>query len=424
MKVEPDPGRAGVLVGDMKSRRAKFPSLDGRPEVLTRQRNLKMARSAHAYVRGNTAQFYAWLESEQGLAVPQGPAIWICGDCHVGNLGPIANARGRVDVQIRDLDQTVIGNPAHDLIRLGLSLASAARGSDLPGAATALMIERMTEGYEQAFIDLEEGTENEAAQPEVVKRAMRQALRRKWRHLARERIEDESPRIPLGSRFWPLTDEERAGLDRLFEHEEVRRLVTSLRSRENEAPLEVLDAAYWMKGCSSLGKLRYAVLLGVGGRGGSLCLMDVKEAIQTVAPCHPEAGMPEDDAERVVAGARHLSPSLGERMLATRLGDHSIFLRELLPQDLKFEIERLSLKEAVRVAEFLAAVTGKAHARQMDQATRRAWREELSRPRTKQLGAPSWLWSSVVSLMAMHEGAYLEHCRRHALPVHDGRENR
>jgi uncharacterized protein (DUF2252 family) len=26
-------------------------------------------------------------------------------------------------IQIRDLDQTVIGNPAHDLIRLGLSLA-------------------------------------------------------------------------------------------------------------------------------------------------------------------------------------------------------------------------------------------------------------------------------------------------------------
>ena len=25
-------------------------------------------------------------------------------------------------IQIRDLDQTVIGNPAHDLIRLGLSL--------------------------------------------------------------------------------------------------------------------------------------------------------------------------------------------------------------------------------------------------------------------------------------------------------------
>ena len=381
-----------------------------------RQRNLKMARSAQAYVRGSTEQFYAWLRSKQGLAVPQGPAIWICGDCHVGNLGPIADAQGKVDIQIRDLDQTVIGNPAHDLIRLGLSLASAARGSDLPGVTTARMIEQMMEGYEQAFIDLEEGTENACAEPEVAKVAMRDALRRKWRHLARERIKDGSPKIPLGSRFWPLTGEERAGIDRLFEHEKVRRLVTSLRSRDDDASVEVLDAAYWMKGCSSLGKLRYAVLVGIGGKGGERCLMDVKEAIKTVAPRHPDAGMPEDDAQRVVAGACHLSPALGKRMLATKLQEHSVFLRELLPQDLKFEIERLNLKEAVRVAEFLALVTGKAHARQMDQDTRRAWRQELSRNRTQTLDAPSWLWSSVVSLMVRHEGAYLEHCRTYALP--------
>ena len=45
----------------------------------------------------------------------------------------------------------MIGNPAHDLIRLGLSLAMAARGSDLPGVTTARMVERMIEGYETAF---------------------------------------------------------------------------------------------------------------------------------------------------------------------------------------------------------------------------------------------------------------------------------
>ena len=56
---------------------------------------------------------------------------------------------GRVNIQIRDLDQTVIGNPVHDLIRLGLSLATAARSSDLPGVTTARMIEEMMIGYFQ-----------------------------------------------------------------------------------------------------------------------------------------------------------------------------------------------------------------------------------------------------------------------------------
>ena len=105
--------------------------------ILTQARNLKMARSAHAYVRGSTAKFYEWLESSSRSQLPEGPAVWICGDCHVGNLGPLADAKGHVLIQIRDLDQTVIGNPAHDLVRLGLSLASAARGSDLPGVTTA-----------------------------------------------------------------------------------------------------------------------------------------------------------------------------------------------------------------------------------------------------------------------------------------------
>jgi uncharacterized protein (DUF2252 family) len=95
-----------------------------------------MARSAHAYVRGNTLKFYEWLESSTGELLPQGPPVWICGDCHLGNLGPVADAEGRVQIAIRDLDQTVIGNPAHDLIRLGLSLATAIRGSDLPGVTT------------------------------------------------------------------------------------------------------------------------------------------------------------------------------------------------------------------------------------------------------------------------------------------------
>jgi hypothetical protein len=82
------------------------------------------------YVCGSPSKFYGWLSK---AAVPEGPELWICGDCHVENLGPPANADGKFTVEIRDFDQIVIGNPAHDLIRLGLSLASAlpAHGSSL-----------------------------------------------------------------------------------------------------------------------------------------------------------------------------------------------------------------------------------------------------------------------------------------------------
>ena len=112
----------------MKSSQGVPATPDDRSAVLLQARNLKMARSAHAFVRGSTAKFYEWLKSADGRATPEGPPVWIGGDCHVGNLGPVANAGGKIEIQIRDLDQTVIGNPTHDLIRLGLSLAMAARG--------------------------------------------------------------------------------------------------------------------------------------------------------------------------------------------------------------------------------------------------------------------------------------------------------
>jgi uncharacterized protein (DUF2252 family) len=387
-----------------------------RQSVLASTQSLKMARSAHAYVRGNTLRFYQWLRTRGTLAVPAGPPVWICGDCHVGNLGPIANADGDIDIEIRDLDQAVIGNPAHDLIRLALSLSTAARGSDLPGITTAKMLEHMMVGYQQALSGRARST-SMAPKPESVRVVMKQAMGRTWKHLAKERLEDVRPTIPLGEHFWPLTKPEKKEIKRLFEEPSVRKLVTSLKSRKDSARVEVLDAAYWMKGCSSLGRLRYAVLLGVGKASAhdDFCLIDIKEAVAAAAPRARYSSMPRNNAQRVVEGARRLSPYLGERMLAARFLSRAVFLRELMPQDLKLEIDQLTRDEAVAAARYLAAVVGTAHARQMDVPTRRRWRRVLDRNRSGRLDAPSWLWSSVVTLMVSHEAAYLEHCRRYAL---------
>lgn len=373
-----------------------------------------MAASAHAYVRGSTIQFYDWLERST-LAVPEGPAIWICGDCHVGNLGPVASAGGNLAVQIRDLDQAVVGNPAHDLIRLALSLAMAARGSDLPGVTTAYMLEHMVAGYESAFAP-QFDAEDDVAVPRMVKNLMREAAGRSWKHLADERIEGTEPMIPLGKRFWKLTREESDAVRELFATTALQELATALRGREQGADIRVLDAAYWRKGCSSLGRLRFAVLLAVGsGKSERHCLMDIKEAITAAAPRSKTADMARDNAERVVTGARHLSPGLGWRMRAARMLGTSVFVRELLPQDLKLEIAHLNRAQAEEMAGYLAAVVGHAHARQMNAGDRKGWLSALQARRSRTLEAPSWLWGSVVELVATHEAAYLQHCRKYAL---------
>ena len=174
----------------------------------------------------------------------------------------------------------------------------------------------------------------------------------------------------------------------------------------------MIDAAYWRKGCSSLGHLRYAVLLQIGYKSDRRrhCLLDFKEAVRPQAP-HATGGIPRDYARRVMTGASHLSPYLGSRMQAVEIMGKPVFVRELLPQDLKIEINALDRKEAARVAGYLAAIVGEAHGRQMQRNERRAWCKELRRNRAKALNAPSWLWRSVVDLLLEHQRGYLEHCR-------------
>ncbi len=387
-----------------------------RDALLAQSRSLKMARSVHAYVRGNTEQFYEWLAaSPVAASIPTGPPVWICGDCHLGNLGPLADANYKVEIQIRDLDQTVIGNPALDLIRLGLSLESAARSSDLPGVTTAKMVGALIDGYVRA---LTPETDDDPVEPSVVRTVRRKAKGRRWRHLATERIDDVEPKIPLNKRFWKPSEDERRAIEALFESDEVRHRCLALAGLKPKDRLRVVDAAFWRKGCSSLGRLRYAVLLGFAERGAKRelnALIDIKEAVQSVAPHQADAKMPADPAERVVAGARALSPNLGNRMIPARLLNTPVVLRELAPQDLKIEIEQFTRTEAVEAAAYLAFVVGAAHARQLSDTARRSWAAEITARRDDALEAPTWLWQGIVEMAGAHEIGYLEHCRKYAL---------
>ena len=379
-----------------------------------------MATSAHAYVRGSTDRFYEWITSEAGNKVPGGPPVWICGDCHVGNLGPIGHSEGKAVVELRDLDQTVIGNPAHDVVRLALSLAMAARSSDLPGVTTARITEDLVAGYERAF-DGDVPSEQIDDLPKPIRVVMKSAVHRTWKRLFDERLGSNRRRIPLGKRFWQLDDNERAATEALIELEPIRKLVTLLESRSDESTIKFVDAAFWVKGCSSLGLWRAAVLVEIYDptkkerKRTSLSLLDLKQAVEATAPWSPGADPGLTPAQRVLTGAQRLAPALGSRMVAASMLDRSVFIRELLPQDLKVELDQISAEEGRAIAYYLGMVVGRAHRRQMAPDASRAWQTEMATHRTKNLDAPSWLWQSLVQLVAIHEHAYLEHCRRYAL---------
>ena len=78
------------------------------------------------------------------------------------------------------------------------------------------MLEQMMEGYDEAVDDGVSESDLNEHRPESVRVVLREATSRSWRQLARERIEDEKPVIPLGKRFWPLSAEERAAIGEAF----------------------------------------------------------------------------------------------------------------------------------------------------------------------------------------------------------------
>jgi len=80
--------------------------------------------------------------------------------------------------------------------------------------ARAKMLEQIMEGYEEPLVDAD--PDLRSRRPECVQVVMRQAVKRTWDHLAKERLEDTHPTIPLGKRFWPVADEEKREIERFF----------------------------------------------------------------------------------------------------------------------------------------------------------------------------------------------------------------
>lgn len=365
----------------------------------------KVADAPHAFVRANAAFFY---EHVSPKSIPAGPKIWICGDCHSENIGAVAGHDGVPTIELNDYDEAAIGEPAYDLLRLALSLHFAGRGSGLGGIETVHMVEEMLEGY---GISLQRRSERLHVReiPDRFRRLLNRASAQTHTALLDRRV----PRKPhreraflLGERYWPLTKKERALIESLVTNKRVRKLVAASAEAHSDH-VSLVDAAFRIAGTGSLGCFRAAALVHAGKHKRTpkkddavLRLLDIKEAGDThVAGTRK---MPRDAAERTVEAARVLAPSLGARMTRSTLGETSVVVRDLMPQELKATLADLEREEAPSIARFLGAVVGRAHARQLDPSDARAWSKEACDPR--------WILDALPPLVGVHESGYLAHC--------------
>ena len=199
----------------------------------------------------------------------------------------------------------------------------------------------------------------------------------------------------------------------------MRALVTAhAQPRRQDAKIELLDAAYWVKGCSSLGRLRYAVLV---GRPRTRNARSAKSASSTSR----KRRRPRRRARRM-RRCRATTPSAWSKARASRAqsgradagGAADGSLRGGARTDAAGPEAGNRAADDGRSGQRRALSRGRGGARACaadDGSDRRAWHKAFAQSRSKTLDAPSWLWTSVVDLVATHEAAYLEHCRRYPL---------
>ncbi len=382
----------------------------------------KMSESAHGFVRASLPLFYRTLEERPGHSFPLGPPVWICGDCHVENVGAVADAAGVTELSLNDLDEAVVGSPTHDLLRMALSVSMELRAGGLTGPDLSRLVHALAKGYatviEQRSRDLAfDLGEVPPRFKKLLKRAARQTPEKLMRHFELEKV-PSGRTFPVGDRYWPLTRTEDRAVRKLVGSEEVQTLITTLSGRGRGEPTEIVDTTFRVAGTASLGVFRAAALVHVGGekpgkrKDESLAKVDMKEAAPSVTPRHPGGKTPEDDAERVIAAARQMAPHFGERMMAAELLGRRVVVRELWPEEKKARLTALEAGEVEGIGAFLGGLVARAHARQLTSHEAADWLAELKGGKQKRGVAPDWLWHTLVDLIGVHETAYLLHCRK------------
>jgi len=70
------------------------------------------------------------------------------------------------------------------------------------------------EGYQAALQQHADAIEDA---PKSIQLVMKKSLARSWKKLADERLEDQNPTIPRGTKFWSLSKSERSAIDEMFQ---------------------------------------------------------------------------------------------------------------------------------------------------------------------------------------------------------------
>jgi len=332
-----------VQAAERRVHRDEDPAGDLTAEALRRKLDA-LASGAFSFLRGTFHVMAADLLRERVPgAAPAAPEGLVVGDLHLENFGTYRGASGELCFDVNDFDEAAIGPLDLDLKRLCTSamlLPGIDRGPRVTAAsaiahAWADGVQRLGGRFPVARwgLDKAQGWLQQLLR-EKGRRTREQLVAKVAPGKGRRRFGEDGdpPKFAHADRPWAKLVE-----SALKDYSEQ---LEQLKAAPVEKDWELLDVAYRFKGTGSLGRLRFAALL---GRGEERMLLELKEADRSAIDRARNREGPIARRARVqTAAIRRMQGDPWPRVAGAHLGPFPVLVREIEPEEEKLRAARFA----------------------------------------------------------------------------------
>jgi hypothetical protein len=347
----------------------------GKTPQLLRRKWTRMSASPFAFLRGASALWAEVMHREPGLLRGLAGAGVLVGDLHLENVGTFRTARG-VAVHVNDFDETFVGPWSFDVLRLLTSTLLARPELGCTGLDALELAHEVLIGHASGVAGAS------ARLPRTLNNVVRLATEKPEAKFLARRM-DGADRL-LRDEKTPSAPANRLPL--------VKRAVAEWAAVTKQSrPVMVLDVTRRIAGTGSLGVERLIALVRVGDEERLLELKEVRGSAFSEL---------QNDASRLIDAWVKCLPRPPLELAAAVLGQVPVVVRPLFAADEKLGVEHFDRNALPQTLRAIGVMAGEVHRRG---ATRLAkW----------SLDERETLIDRAVHLAALHEGAFLEFCRR------------
>ncbi len=238
-----------------------------------------MRASPFAFYRGTCHLFHDRLP-ESGL-FRSAPPVWSCGDLHLENFGTYKGDNRLVYFDINDFDEAAMAPATVDLVRAATSLVVAGTSARLGNASINALLQNFLMTYRQTLATGKSSWVEAETSHGLIRELFRQAGQRTRAAFLERRTKRVRGRRRFridGARLLPVAPATYAGV--------VAFIDAFARSQPHPDFFRVLDVARRVAGTGSLGVDRFAILVEGKGSPDANYLLDLKEAMPSVAAMH------------------------------------------------------------------------------------------------------------------------------------------